>query len=334
MNSVQTASNKVRQGTDCYIFGMAFRGDLEDMPEQLLTNEQGRKYGKISIAYGKATLVLIPPEFIRENNEKPFTLRDADSLELIKSDFKKQLKHLLGTDIRKKVKSVEAKSIEVNITQKVSGKATQADVLNLINHACLSKSSDNVKYVGPNRKNPLKEETHSVFAKRPHYYFIKAYDKTNQLQNKLQSENKPTDNIPSGLLRIELIFLDRTLYKLFGNKLNISNILSEDALKELIREYKRVFCDEVIPKIETYVRSCILTLVESLCDTEDPIATIAEHRELIPDTEVLRKALEKYNRLRGKSNHNLSRDVKRYASKFDLPQDVLLTLDDFKNSCG
>ncbi|MCH5257024.1 MAG: hypothetical protein J1D87_07000 [Lachnospiraceae bacterium] len=334
MKSIPMDSNKAKQGTDCYIFGMVFKGDLEDMPEQPLTNKQGKKYGKISIAYGKVTLALVLPSFIRENNEKSFTLLDADSLELIKSDCKKQLKHLLGTDIKIKIKSVEAKSIEVNITQKVSGKATQADVLNLINHACLSKFSDNVKYVGPNRNNPLKEETHTVIVKRPHYYVIKAYDKTQQLQSKLLSEHKPTSSVPSGLLRIELIFSDRTLYKLFGNRLNISNILSEDALKELMREYKRVFCDEMIPKIETYLDNCVSVLVESLCDTENPIATIAEHRELIPDTEVLRKALEQYNRLRGKSNHNLSRDVKRYTVKFGLPQDVLLTLYDFKKSCG
>ena len=148
------------------------------------------------------------------------------------------------------------------------------------------------------------------------------------------NERKPTDEVPSGLLRIELIFTDRTLKRLFGNKLSFSDILSEDALKKAMREYKRVFYDEVIPTIKVYLNSCVWALVESLCDTENPIATIAEHRELIPDKEVLRKALKRYNWLRGKSNHNLSRDVDYYASKFDLPQDVILTLHDFKKSCG
>ena len=52
---------------------------------------------------------------------------------MINCDCEKQLKQLLGFEIYSKVKSIEC-----NITQKVSGKATQSDVLNILDHAFLT----------------------------------------------------------------------------------------------------------------------------------------------------------------------------------------------------
>lgn len=329
MKSVRMVRSKAKQGMDCCKFEMVFKCRQENVSKQPMVNKQGTKCGEISVCDNSGTLALVLPCFIRENNEKPFTLQDSDNLGFIESDCKEQLRHLLGTGIKTK-----GTSIETNITQKVSGNARPSDVLNLISHACMSNNSDNVKYVGPSKKNRLKEETHTVIAKRQKQYIVKAYDKSEQLQKELRNEHKPTDSVPSGLLRIELIFIERTLKRLFGNELKLSDILSEDALNKLLQEYKRVFCNEVIPKIETYWDSCVSELVESLCETENPIATIAKHRELIPDKEVLHEALRQYQRLRGKSNHNLARDVRRYASQFDLPQDVMLTIRDFEKSCG
>ena len=39
-------------------------------------------------------------------------------------------------------------------------------------------------------------------------------------------------------------------------------------------------------------------------------------------------------KLKCKPTSNLSRDIKAYAERYALPQDTILTLHDFKESCG
>lgn len=321
--------DKSKQGTDCYTFEVVFQGDLKNLPKQPLINEQGKKYGTVEVKDGKATVALVLPQFIRETNVQPFTLMDSIYLEIIKNDCEEQLKHLLGSELDSKVKSIEC-----NITQKVSGRATQSDVLNLLSHAFLTSERDNLKYVGASKKCRYKEETHTLIARKPHYYILKAYDKTEQQKMEMKNQKKDTSTVPSGLLRIEIIMVERTLEKMFGNKTSFSDILTKESLIEILREYKRIFCNDIIDiQVKHYLNSCVLCLVESLCDTETPLATVAKERELIPDKEVLRKAIKRWQKMRGVSDNSL-RDSEYYAEKYGLPQNVILTLHDFKESCG
>lgn len=271
---------------------------------------------------------MILPQFIRENNLQPFTIKDSICLEIINCDCEKQLKQLLGVELHSKVKSIEC-----NITQKVSGEATQSDVLNLLSHAFLTSERDNLKYVGAGKKCKYKEETHTVIAKRPHYYILKAYDKTEQQKMDNKHQNQNSDTVPDGLLRIEIIMVERTLEKMFGDKMSFSDILTRDSLIEILREYKRIFCTDIKKYVEQYRDSCKRLLVESLSDTESVDLTVARERELIPDKVVLRKAIKEWQRMRNVSDNSL-RDSEYYAKKYDLPKNVLRTLHDFKESCG
>lgn len=326
---MRMVKGKSKQGTDCYKFEVVFQGNLKNLPKQPLTNKQGKKYGTVEVKDGKATVALVLPKYIRKTNVQPFTLMDSIYLEIIKNDCEKQLKHLLGAELESKIKSIEC-----NITQRVSGQATQSDVLNLLNHALLNPERDNLKYVGASKECRCKEEIHTVIARKPHYYIIKAYDKTAQQKMERKNQKKDTSTVPNGLLRIEIIMVERTLENLFGNKTSFFDILTEKSLIEILREYKRIFCDEIIDiQVKRYLNFCVLHLVESLCETETPFATIAKERELIPDTEVLRRALERWQKIRGVSDNSL-RDSKHYAQKYELPQNVILTLHDFKKSCG
>lgn len=195
--------DKEKQGTDCYTFEVSFQGDLKNLPKQPLINEQGKKYGSVEVKEKKSTVSLVLPKFIRDNNIQPFTIMDSICLEMINCDCEKQLKQLLGFEIHSKVESIEC-----NITQKVSGEATQSDVLNLLDHAFLTSERDNLKYVGAGKRCKYKEETHTVIVKRPHYYILKAYDKTEQQKKELKHQNQNSDTVPDGLLRIEIIYVD------------------------------------------------------------------------------------------------------------------------------
>lgn len=329
---VRIEKSKAKQGLDECIFELALTGkDMKDLQEQALYNAQGRIYGTVQAFHGKAIIALNLPRFIRNNNLMPFTLSESIYLEMIKNDCETQLKRIFGDNM-----NTEISRIEVNITQPISGNATQSDVLNLLSHATLSHEFDNVKYVGRNKKDmdSLKEENHTVITRHPHYWIGKFYDKTEQAINERIRNNLPTDDIPFGLLRIEIILLDRTLTKLFGNKKTLSDVLTAKKMLEILREYKRIFCDELVEKaIKPYLNACVSKLIESLTDTDNPIKTIAKNRELIPDVRVLKKALRRYMRLRGKTD-NSARDTKRYAEQYDLPVDCIMTIKDFKRSCG
>lgn len=327
MGKVRMTRSRSKQGTDCYTFEIAFHGELKNLPKQPLINDQGRKYGYVEVKEGKASVKLVLPNFVRCSNIQPFTLLDSIYLEIIKNDCENQLKRLLGPDISSKIESIEC-----NITQPVSGKATQSDVLNLLCHAFLTRIRDVQKYVGPNKSCPLKEETHTQIYKKQHYYTMKGYDKTEQ--QRVKTGSKVVDANEPELLRLEIIMVDRTIKKLFPFARSFSDILTEKSLIKIFREYKRIFYEDISVKVRNYLNSCVRHLVESLCHTESPIETIAKEREAIPDARVLQRALEKWMKTRKRAPNNALRDARRYAAKYALPQDVILTLRDFKNSCG
>ena len=328
---VRLNKSRARQGLDTCEFELALTGrNMKDLQEMPLINEQGREYGSVEASKGKATIRLNLPKFIRDNNILPYSITESICVEIIRNDCEMQLKRIFGDNM-----NTQIKKIEVNITQRVSGNATQSDVLNLLSHATIIHASkDNVKYVGPNRKCELKEENHTVNVSRRHYYYCKFYDKTQEIIDKRRKFNLPTDNVPHGLLRMEIAFVERTLDKLFKNKKTLSDVLTQKNLLEILREYKRIFCEELVDKmILPYLSACRENLVESLKDTDNPIKTIAKERELIPDVVVLKKALSQYMKEKGKTN-NAARDTKRYAEQYDLPVDCIMTIKDFKISCG
>ena len=313
----------IEQGSDCYTFEISFQGEYKNSPHHDLTNEMGKTYGSIEVKENQAILKLVLPKFIRDNNIHPFSIMDSMYLEFIKNDCEKQLKQLLGDEINSKVKSIEC-----NITKSPSGEANISDVLNLLNHAFLSFERDNIKYVGSHKKCKLKEELHSVIIKKPHKYIIKAYNKTLQQKNDSSTQNDITDE----LLRIEIVMVERTIKKIFGEKTTLSDILTNKSLLEIIREYKRIFYDDIAPQIRKYLDSCYKLLVESLCETESISETVAKERELIPDKKVLKKAIRRYRKMQGISD-NAHRDSELYAKKYNLPKDTILTIHDFKESC-
>lgn len=329
LKKTRLIKSKSQQGLDGLTFELILQGDLKNLEKQPLINEFGRKYGHVEVRNGNAIVVLVLPKFIRDDNIQAFSILDSIMLEVIKNDVEVKLTELFGDELDSKIKAIEC-----NVTQRVSGKSNQSDVLRLLNKSTLSTKFDNVLYVGENKRCPYREEVHTVISKRSKYWTLKAYDKSaQQIAEKKKNKQDPCA-VPDGLLRIEIAMIDRTIDKLFGSKTSLSDILTKDSLISVLREYKRVFCDEIIEgKVKPYLNICTLQLLQTLCETENPIETIAKEKELIVDKVVLRKAIKKWQRLRGVSD-NSSRDAELYAKKFCIPEDVILTLKDFKKACG
>lgn len=332
LDSERLYKNRANQGIDEMIFELSLTGkDMHDLQKIYLYNKQGFIYGSVEAHKGKATLNLNLPRYVRGDNMQPFSLSETIRLEIIKNDCEEALKTIFRDSI-----TAQISKIEVNITQPICGRATQGEVLNLLSHATMAYKHDNIKYVGRSKKDKkrLKEEFHTVITRREKYWIGKFYDKSEQLIKERLERQLPTDDIPKDLLRIEIIFVDRTLTKLFGDKKTLSDVLKTQNITMLLKEYKRVFCQEIIKgMVSPYYKECINQLIESLSLSDSPIHTIAKHREIILDTDILQKALKHYMDIREKTN-NSARDAKRYAEQFDLPRDVLMTILAFVDACG
>lgn len=319
---------KAKQGCDCVIFNLSLPNETKIMHELDLINENQKKYGVIKTKRNKIILELTLPHFIRNDNVEPFSINDSIYLQSLKCDCYRQLEQLFGDKIDTKIDSIEC-----NLNLYPHGESTVSDVLNLLVNSSLSHERDSLKYIGLRKKGDLKPETHTTISKKPHYYVVKGYNKTLEQKRKSNGNKNDSSITTPELLRIEIIMQERILKKLFGEKTTLSDILTNDNLLEVIREYKRIFCDEIIPKIKQYLTSCRKRLTESLCETESIDLTVAKERELIPDVEVLKRAIKRYQEIRGVSD-NSNRDSKRYAEKYNLPKDTLITIKNFRKSCG
>lgn len=329
---IRLTKKKAKQGLDNIEFELALTGrDMKDLQKQSLINAQGFKYGSVEAKNGKALIQINLPKFVCGNNIEPYSIFESVSLDMIRNDCIEQLGRLFNN-----CSNTQVNKIEVNITQQVSGNATVNDVLNVLCHATLSSEFDNVKYVGKNKQDleSFKEESHSVITRKPHYWVCKCYNKSEQITKERIKYNLPLDDIPQDLLRIEFVLVERTLKKLFKDKRTLSDVLLAKNIVEIFREYKRLFWNEIIEKsIKPYLKYCTQKLFETMIEMGSPIEVIARERELIPDARVLQRALKKYMKWKGVTN-NSARDTRRYVKKFNLPVDCIMTITEFKKSCG
>lgn len=322
--------NKAEQGIDTFEFKILFNENDNRYFERPfdLTNRYGQQYGSIETRDGKVFLVLNLPRFIRGKNVHPFSYQDRERLEEIYENCRESLKELFGIEV-----ATELCKIECNITHKTMGQATTSDVLNFLCKAMLSGCKDNIKYVGPDKYCPLKEETHTTIIKKKHYWVGKFYDKSEQQRKKLIDQGKMPVGVTPNLLRIEIIMVERTLTKLFGKNKSLSDVFSEESLIKILKEYNRIF-GECFSKYETqYLNGCVSKLLATLNETNSVPTTVTREREIIPDIEVLQRTLKKWHKRKQVSN-NSKRDARRYEEKFQLQRDVLLTMRNFKNICG
>jgi hypothetical protein len=76
----------------------------------------------------------------------------------------------------------------------------------------------------------------------------------------------------------------------------------------------------------------------SLTETNSPVETIAQHKELIVDVEVLRKALIRCYKFKGhdvkQAKANASTYISRAMRKYNFPQHAVDTIKEFKKACG
>lgn len=237
MEKVRLNKKKCQQGLDGMNLELILGIENEHLylPLEELKNEAGNTIVSLECIGGKVTAYVNAVHCIRPNNVKPFGIADAIKLELVKGqviDFieKYLQKHMKDQDSDRAIQNMTVKALEVNITMPCVGGATPSDVVSLLDLA-LDKTSVRREWKPGTKYQKI--NTGCMFSKEKKYKW-KIYDKTREQHQK----NNPL--VEKNLLRIEVVFIGRSLRRMFGEKRGLLDILSISAIETMCREYKRV----------------------------------------------------------------------------------------------
>jgi hypothetical protein len=321
-------------GGDGFNFELAIDGASEGayLDKTPLKNSKGKEFGEVEVEKGKIHISIILPKFVRENNITPFSVTDIVMLEVLKNDAVKALNQVLKgiIDDKTDVLNATATSVECNITKWTAGDSTCSQVLNLINRAF--HEGTNMLAQRASKTCKYDKENESLKIRKKNCYVLKCYDKS--------LEQRKTGNyIHDDLLRIEVVMQNRIHQKLFGGKSTIQDVLTEHGLMAIIKEYKRIFIEDVI---DEHIKPCLSDvrdiLFNSLVKTESQVKTIALHKELIMDVEIFHEALVRWYIHRGFSEERATRNadvsICRNREKYGFAKNAIDTLREFKEICN
>ena len=237
---------KKLQGAD----GMNFQLQLTikglesiNLPEENLTNESGNDIMKISCWGGKLSAYVNLPNAIRPNNVQPFQLSDCIKIELVRNQVIEHMRSYLQKHLKDKysdefLSMMSVTKMECNLTIKCVGDCKPKDVIRLFERSFAKVTV--YKETDPNGKTHRKPER-GITTTKPHEWVLKVYDKT------FQQRQAGNLKVESNLIRVELVFLDRMLDRMYSSKKSLEDILTRKAIKTLIDQYQETF-DEICKK--------------------------------------------------------------------------------------
>lgn len=303
------------------------------LPPEELKNEVGNTIAKVECIGGKLKAYINVVHCIRPDNVRPLGIAEAIKAELIRERVFEFIqgyvqKNLKCQTIDECIYHMRVRAMECNLTLPCVGGAKPSDVI-----ALLDLSLDKTVLF---RKQKEKEKCGKVntgcLYSKPKEYKLKVYDKTEEQH----SNGNPL--VEKNLLRIEVVFIDRSLRRMYGEKRTLMDVLTVRGIEIMCREYKRVLEEDIINgSIKPYLDECVNQLVSSLTTSEvgNEIAeTVARYKELIPDIEVLRKALKRWYRQRGSADAS-KQAIRHYRGKnIGIPEGVLKTIQIFHDAAG
>lgn len=336
MTDIKLNKRKCKQGLDGlnveYVLNLDDLKHFSSDPE-ILKNEADNTIVKIECTGGKLKSFVNVVHRIRPDNVKPFGIADAIKLELVREqvlEFMKAYlrKHLTNRYSDEFINNMKVTALECNITLPVLDGATPSDVIALFDLA-LDKTM-----VFRKRKSQARYEkvnTGCLYSK-PKEYRLKIYNKTEE------QYEKGNLTVEKNLLRIEVVFIDRSLRRMYGEKRSLMDLLSIQAMEQMCREYKKVLEVDLINRsIKPCLNYCVAQLLESLTSSSagsEISNTVISCKELIPDIEVLRRVLKRWYELRGMEDN--SKQVIRYyrMKNAGIPEGVLKTIRTFHDAAG
>lgn len=320
---------KYKQGMDG--MNLEYQLNLEGMeklylePEEL-KNEAQNTIVKIDCVGGKVRAYVNAVHAIRPNNVTPLGIADTIKLELVQSKVVEFMQAFLRKGLSGKysdefINNLKVTALETNITLPCVGGATPSDVIHLLDMV-LDRT-----VVYRKRKSKCEKANTGIQYTKPKEYRLKCYDKENE------QHEKGNPFVERNLLRIEVVFVDRTLKRIYGEKRTLQDILTKQAIVAMCDEYKRVLTKDILGTyVKPYLNDCRDKLVESLTSSKEGYEiseTVMRHRELIVDIEVLRKALKKWYGIKGATDISKQVICMYRKKNLGLPEGVLKTLKTF-----
>lgn len=306
------------------------------LPKKDFKDEANNAIVEIDCVGGKVRAYINPVHVIRPNNIKSFGLSDIIKLELVRNTAIEDMRSYLKEQLQDKysdefVSNLKVTSAECNITAQTVGGASPSDVIHLIDQV-LDKT---VVFRKRKASSKCDKVSTACLYSKPKEYRLKIYDKSEEQHehgNPLVEDN---------LLRIEVVFIDRSLKRMYGDKRTIGDVLTKQGLEVMCLEYKRVLIEDIINRhIRTYLSSCKKQLVESLTNaTKDKICneisyTVMRNKECICDWAVFRSALRSWYSMRGVEDYS-RQIISLYRKKgLGIPDGVLKTIKLFHQLAG
>lgn len=301
------------------------------LPTEEYKNHADNTIVKIVCIGGKVKAYVNPVHAIRANNVKPFSIIESVKLEMVREQVVEVIRTYLHKHLQNKysdefVDRLKIVRLECNTTMKTLGNATPASMLHFLNMVFDNTLSHQKRKPGTKCK---KECNYVKFIKEKEY-IVKCYNKT------LEQQEHGNPLVESNLLRIELVFLSRSLNRMYGDKRTLNDVLTKPGLEILCREYKRVMTEDISEAVRKYRDDCKNMLVEYLTQySGGNMVTncIAEFKEEIVDLCILKRALQEYYRINNMAD-NSSQVLYYYKKKGILPQDVFNTFKEFRKVAG
>ncbi|MCM1115291.1 MAG: hypothetical protein NC397_07340 [Clostridium sp.] len=329
--------NKILQGADGINFElqMAIVG-LENIntPIECLKNELGNNMATINCYGGKLSVYVNLPQSIRPTNVKPFQMSDCSEIEMVRNMVIEYIKLYLRKHFKMKysdelLDKLTVTKMECNVTVQCKGKCKPSDVINLFD-----KSFSRVhlyKEIKGNTEKTYNKSELGIFYLKPHEWRLKVYDKT------YQQEKIGNTQVEPNLIRVEFVFLDRALNRMYSNNRSIENILTKESLIILMKQYQITLNEIYKDNIKEMLKGCKEDIYNNLINAKtgkEISETLIACKEYVVDIEVLRAALKKWYENRNIADNSKS-IISYYKKKnYGIPVDVLKTLKAIRQSAN
>ena len=334
----ESMSAKKIQGADGLNFEMKLTMALlgnHNFPKESDWNDKGNEITSVELKNGKLLVYVNLSHAVHPTNVYPFQLSDCGEIDNIRIrvlDFIKQyLKIYLEFEdgyINELLSKINVVRMECNSTVQCVGKCKPQNVINLFERA-FPKVTE-YKETPDCRKTHKKPETGMTYT-TAHEWMIKVYDKS------FEQRKAGNWGVEPNLIRVEFVFLDRMIKRMYSDKRSLIDILTKKSIKLLIDQYQKTFDDICENQIRRVLKVCTAEVYESLTYStsgKEVQDTVARCKEFIIDIEVLRKALKKWYKDNHKPDSSKSRISYYMKEEYGLPVDVLKTIKKIHSSTG
>lgn len=302
-----------------------------NLPEETLKNNSGNDIVKLTCWGGKVSAYVNLPHAVRPNNITPFQLSDCIKIEVVRNQVVEYMKAYLQKNLQSKysdtfLKQMNVTKMECNVTVKCSGACKPKDVISLFEK---SFAKVTVYKETTDKRNTHRKAERTMTTSKAHEWVLKVYDKT------FQQRQTGNIKVEPNLIRVELVFLDRMLNRMYGDKRSLEDILTKKAIRTLIDQYQVTFDEICEENIKPMLNNCVQEVFETLTqsDSGNEIKdTLIKCKECIVDIEVLRKALKKWYAFRKQPDRSKQMIAYYRKSYFDFPDGVLKTIRLMHNS--